>query len=696
MSSIRIVDLFSGCGGLSLGFGLCSEPGRAGPSFETILAADNWGPAVQCFNNNASRRDGATFPTARLTNLDWYVHPSEVLLFYLSHLAYAHPDVELQEALRALGLLDFLSGLLAIDRLFDKEVAPVGASARYKSDLAEVDSKVFSLALTKNTLKHLGLASLRRPSLARNELAWTAEYNALVEPSIQTCPKVNPADLSAHLCSSESDWDVFVAPLKETATATGRGQHQQNPQRVEGLARFLEGPNGRDLRSLWTNWRAKRIGVREDYCQRVSKPLRALYNESRRVHIMLGGPPCTGFSRIGRAVIRELRAQGAHAWPSDRFGDQRNALMLKYVLFLEALEPDAFLFENVANFRSRLKTRDGILDGSTLLEQIISDVSGDELKYHVSSTVLRCKNHGVPQARDRYILCGLRATKAKAELASQVLKIRTFGEEVPVLHAVLGLGAPAEFEFGVGGEKTSYRTPVFKLVDPRQPRAVVEYVNWIRQADPATGKEPLEADAHIFRTPRPDDAEFFKYVAPGIRWMDLTLKEGPTLRRAKENGMPEADRSLLLRLLFESISESLGSQHHLLQSGYLRNGSGTHGDWLERLSATKPSRTIVAHIGKDTYAYIHPLEPRPITMREAARIQSFPDYFSFAGVGIVDGYAMIGNAVPPLLARQLAASLLTAAGASLLFSPHNLPEAEMESPRPGAARSNQIPLDLPS
>ena len=663
--------------------------------FETVLAADNWPSAVRCFNNNVPQRRGGVFPVGRLTDLNWYAHPTEVLAFYLCHLAYSQPDSDLQARLQSLGLLDFLSRLRALDDEFNGRLKALSASDTYRSAIDKVGPKVFSLALTRNTLKHLGLSSLRKLQLSRIHLAWTFEYETLSPSPRRDDENVSHDELKQHVDASEADWAVYIAPLVEAANATARGQHRNNPRRMARLVQFLESSPARHLYNTWVEWRARRIAIREHYCRIVSEDIRAMYTEGRRVHVILGGPPCTGFSRIGRAVIRELRSQGAHAWPSDRFGDQRNALMLKYVLFLEALEPDAFLFENVANFRSRLKTRDGTLDGSELLTQIIADVSDDKLEYHVSSTVFACRHHGIPQARDRYILCGLRANKAKPALASRVLNIKTYQEEVPLLYAMIGLGDPGEFKFGFKSVDTSFRTSAFTLVDPRQPPAVVGYVNWVRQVDPSTGRRPQDTDAHIFRNPRPDDAEFFKFVAPGIRWMDLTIQDGPTLRRVRDSGIPEADRSLLLRLLLESISESQGCQHHLLKSGYLRNGTGTHGDWLERLSAHKPSRTIVAHIGKDTYAYIHPIEPRPITIREAARIQSFPDFFSFSGVGIVDAYSMIGNAVPPLLARHLAASLLAASQVSHLFSPVDLPDSDVARPLPASDRASQLALALP-
>jgi DNA (cytosine-5)-methyltransferase 1 len=75
-----------------------------------------------------------------------------------------------------------------------------------------------------------------------------------------------------------------------------------------------------------------------------------------------------------------------------------------------------------------------------------------------------------------------------------------------------------------------------------------------------------------------------------------------------------------------------------------------------RLNPNKPSRTIVAHLSVDTYSHIHPWEPRGLSVREAARLQSFPDDFQFWG-SIQDAFKQIGNAVPPLLATQIAQTL---------------------------------------
>ena len=118
------------------------------------------------------------------------------------------------------------------------------------------------------------------------------------------------------------------------------------------------------------------------------------------------------------------------------------------------------------------------------------------------------------------------------------------------------------------------------------------------------------------------------------------------------------DGSLSLRLLLESIEPLPGElKHHLATDGYLAKRENNHGDWLARLHPDEPCKTIATHMGKDTYAYVHPWHPRTLSVREAARIQTFPDWFSFGELSLVDGFRVIGNAVPPLLSNQLASRI---------------------------------------
>ena len=119
---------------------------------------------------------------------------------------------------------------------------------------------------------------------------------------------------------------------------------------------------------------------------------------------------------------------------------------------------------------------------------------------------------------------------------------------------------------------------------------------------------------HHGRSVRPDDAEAFALMSPETRYGDLPER----LRRYRVD-------------IFR--------------------------DKYHRLDAGRVSRTVTAHIAKDGYGFIHPTEPRSLTVREAARLQTFPDWFRFAGTRS-HAYAQIGNAVPPRLAEALIGALI--------------------------------------
>ena len=130
------------------------------------------------------------------------------------------------------------------------------------------------------------------------------------------------------------------------------------------------------------------------------------------------------------------------------------------------------------------------------------------------------------------------------------------------------------------------------------------------------GRESRLIRDHVTRAVRSDDAKIFRTMSPGDTYLDV----------------PE----------------------HLR-----RYRSDIFGDKYLRLSFDDLSRTITAHIAKDGYWYIHPRENRTLSIREAARIQTFPDRFRFAGHP-TSRYRQIGNAVPPLLASAIANSLHSA------------------------------------
>ena len=125
------------------------------------------------------------------------------------------------------------------------------------------------------------------------------------------------------------------------------------------------------------------------------------------------------------------------------------------------------------------------------------------------------------------------------------------------------------------------------------------------------------------------------------------------------------DASAIADRLFENEAKNLGinkddDEYELLKSKRVPvyDRENFTYKW-RRLREDRPSSTIVAHLSKDTYSHIHPTEPRGISVREAARLQSFPDDFHFS-CSMGDAYKQIGNAVPPLMAYAVAQKIMEA------------------------------------
>ena len=683
---VNVVDLFCGCGGLALGF----ELNKGAVQFRTVLGIDNSSTAIRIFNQNFGSVPSQALPLGRLADMTWFTHPVEIRLFYLVHRAYAQDDRDLKASLKDLEVDTFLTALRRSDARFCEAATRLAGLEAYRDAAAAVPSETLNLALARAIMDGLALSSINRPTPDAPRLPWCEEYQALV---LAEDSEDNDAEITAEpelVRDCRELWAQRIAQLNEAASKTGYGQNQNNAARLRALQSFFASGSGRQLRSLWIKWRAERETIRAKFCLDRTSAINGLYFGNRRAHVILGGPPCKGFSRMGRPVIQALRDQGVHAWSHKEYGDERNALMCQYVLFLEALQPDIFLFENVSNFQSVLKTPGGQLDAPALLTELIDELSDGHVHYHIEHQLVNARNFAIPQDRRRFIMFGINAEKAEPSVCTQFFSSLKTNEDVPLQAALTGLGEPATFSPN-DGVKTNYRTAVYRLFDPSLPAAIREYFRWVQQPDPATGEHPDSTTAHIYRECRADDRAFIEFVAPGIRWMDLKVPRSPTvaqidktlraamrevsgaLRTQIKDLLSKIDESLMLRILLEHTQELYNlPEQHLLLEGYLKNGGASHGDWLERLSASRPCKTIVAHIGKDTYGYWHPTEPRALTIREAARVQSFPDFFRLDSAGVVDTYAAIGNAVPPRLSAIFAARINDLHQQHEFFSQHRV------------------------
>jgi site-specific DNA-cytosine methylase len=492
-------------------------------------------------------------------------------------------------------------------------------------------------------------------------------------------------------------WEKELSALEAKEKASGHGQLTSSARRIRAFGAFVRSAAFSGVRDAWCRWQASRLALRAATFQgqEFAGGIRTLYEATYPVAVLLGGPPCQGFSRIGRGKIRSLREAHVHVHGDEEAGDARNFLYQRYLLVVSALRPLAFQFENVQHFQSAVKTEGREFLASEILAEAISEMSDGEASYAVACRTLDASRHGVPQTRQRFFMSGLRRDAFPAmdgeRLAARCLAMPNEAE-VPLSAALEGLPNPSV----VGGDAPAAgamasTVPLRDHPDPAPVTAEARYRSWIRQPAPGTDAATAATDAHTARAVREDDAELFSRFGPGKRWMDYRVDEAPTLSALRgalgalaalpasvlekaEQCLPSGspalpspdqardllsrlDGSLALRLLMEQIGERLEAPHHLVSPTYLSKRDGNHGDWLARLDGSRPCKTVVAHMGKDTYGYIHPSAPRTLSVREAARVQTFPDWFCFGDVALTDALKMIGNAVPPLLSHRIAARI---------------------------------------
>jgi len=318
--------------------------------------------------------------------------------------------------------------------------------------------------------------------------------------------------------------------------------------------------------------------------------------------VIIGGPPCQSFSVVGRNKIKTLMksdsALKAHWEAKDR---QRVTLFEVYAHFLEAVQPAWFLFENVPTIVShpyfpRIVNRFETLVGN-----------GGRLDYSLTYDNYLASDFGVPQTRKRFFMVGRRSDKNRSNWERP--------KRHPVVTVSQALGDLPAVAPGAKERRVHYRTI-----------AKSSYQRLMRSGKNGRGRG-IVLD-HICRWHNADDVELFRQMRCGARFADT-----------------EVQVSLA----------SVNPDHKLL-----KYSTDKFRDKLHKLHPAKPAWTVTAHLQKDCYKFIHHSQSRTITVREAARLQSFPDWFSFEDVSMVTAFGLTGNAVPPLMAKRFADSILSA------------------------------------
>lgn len=271
--------------------------------------------------------------------------------------------------------------------------------------------------------------------------------------------------------------------------------------------------------------------------------------------------------------------------------DIRNYFYKNYLEYVEFYRPEVFLMENVPGFQTKYSGK--------IFQDFLRYVAENLPEYEVKHTIAEAVNFGVPQTRKRLFVCGYKKDKYSFEFPTSSTEFIESGKDyVSVEDALSDLPVITDdWRIDAGFYSSS--------------EGLSKYQRFMRAGNKDTVRN------NICRVSNEKAKEMFSFLSPGQRYGELTDEEKAEIK------------------LFDSFDSSV------IQSR------------CRRLPLEDPAWTVIAHIGMDGYEYIHPTECRTLSVREAARLQSFTDDFVFLG-NMREQYVQIGNAVPPLLSYAFA------------------------------------------
>lgn len=351
-----------------------------------------------------------------------------------------------------------------------------------------------------------------------------------------------------------------------------------------------------------------------------------------KVDIVAGGIPCQSFSLIG--------PRSGYGKNDDRFRqDKRDDLYKEFRQIVRQIEPKVVLIENVKGILSKKDFR-----GKRIIDKLLTDF--EKLGYCFDNEVtgrkymvLNAVEFGVPQMRERVIIIGI--NKKWKKITVPQIRSTHYGPDSEK-KASKGLMPYVTLGEAIGDLPYVCARATFTGLSDAETRRQQEENKKINY-----GAEKLpfarEAFEHQLNKISESGAEFFSFV--------------------RSNGYPYIDdhiarsQQITDLQLFGSMNEGETAKEFIarkpkLAKKLIKYKMETFEDKYRKQRWNAPCTTIFAHLEKDGNRFIHPVQRRTLTPREAARIQSFPDDFVFKGP-FSKKYRQIGNAVPPLMAHHI-------------------------------------------
>ncbi len=384
--------------------------------------------------------------------------------------------------------------------------------------------------------------------------------------------------------------------------------------------------------------------------------------KSRAAWVLIGGPPCQAYSLVGRS--RVIGADGLQKYESD----PKHHLYRHYLRILATHRPPVFVMENVKGLLSAKIKEQGIF------RQILADLSrpgaatnahsSRQLEYRLvplsarsanllgrfepEDFVVRSEDYGIPQTRHRIIILGIRADIAAQPRCLTPISQRATVEEViadlPRIRSGLSheVDSPEAWSSAVRAIPHASFNGAFSR----------DFVQALLRSSQRVGVNLNRGARFLPGRVRPR-----RYAS----WFCDSRLHGVFNHESRAH-----IRSDLHRYFFAAVFAKEFGRSPLLED-FPANLLPNHENVADALTENKfndrfrvqmkgrPATTVVSHISKDGHYYIHydPSQCRSLTVREAARLQTFPDNYFFEGPR-TEQYEQVGNAVPPLLARQIA------------------------------------------
>lgn len=385
--------------------------------------------------------------------------------------------------------------------------------------------------------------------------------------------------------------------------------------------------------------------------------------------VLIGGPPCQAYSLVGRS-----RNKGKSDYRAE--DDHRHFLYKEYLRIIADNRPHAFVMENVKGILSSKVADQQIFHSiltdladcgyriHSLVTETLFRPGGDPVSIDARDFIVRAERYGVPQARHRVILLGVR---------EDVCKAKGKRWRPPVLQEASKSVSVSE----VIGDLPPLRSRISRGSDNEGIWASLLFSNCRYLAEQAGSEQYRLFDvASVLHSicgrgapPSATDGAHTRYQPPSrcpealAAWYSANGAASQLRHFMNHEARGHMESDLKRYVYASAFAEARGNSPKGHEEFALAGLAPAHENWKSGKFADrfrvqlqdKPSTTITSHIAKDGHYFIHydPAQCRSLTVREAARLQTFPDDYFFQG-NRTQQYHQVGNAVPPFLAAKIA------------------------------------------